>query len=365
MVRQYIKTGMITLLLSLFLVGITQAASDLETISVDDKTVPRYEVFDAVIEAVNHTTVSSQIAAEVVELNFDVNDIVPKGAVIMKLRDDEFQARVAQIQAKLSADLAKKREAIARHKEVAFEARRINNLFKRKLLAQAALDKSNANLTAMDARVESVLAQLKSRQAQLEEAKVQLSYTQIIAPYSGVVTERFIELGEMVSPGQHVMTGISLQQLRAVLNVPQYLFDAVRSAKLPVILVNGRQIQSEKMTINPHADVKSHRFQIRVDFTENREQISVYPGMLTKVKFMVGDEKIRVIPQTAIVQRSEVSAVYIITDDAIIFRQIRLGRVLEGGQREVLAGLSVGEQVAIHPLQALQLLRQKPSRSHP
>lgn len=356
---------MIIPLLAMFIMGTAQASSELETINVDEKIFPKYEVFDAVIEAVNHSTVSSRIAAEVVELNFDVNDVVPKGAVIMKFRDDEFQARVAQIQASLGADLANKREAIARHKEVALEAGRIKDLFKRKLVAQAALDKSNANLTAADARMQSIQALLKSRLARLDEAKVQLSYTQILAPYSGVVTERFVELGEMVSPGQHVMTGISLQQLRAVVNVPQYLFDDIRSAELPLILVNDRQIQSEKMTVNPHADVKSHSFQIRIDFTENLEQVSVYPGMLTKVQFVVGDEKIRVIPQTAIVQRSEVSGVYIVRDDAIIFRQIRLGRLLENGQREVLAGLSVGEQVAVNPLQAVQLLRQNTSRSYP
>ncbi len=359
--KQFIP--MLTLFLLLAITGKVIADTEIDTVAVEDKIYPKVEVFDAVIEAVNHSTVSAQITAEVIELNFDVNDIVPKGAVIMKLRDDEFQARVAQIQANLSADLASKREAIARHKEVALEARRINNLFKRKLLAQAAVDKSNANLTAANARVESVHALLESRLARLDEAKVQLSYTQIIAPYSGVVTERFVELGEMVSPGQHVMTGISLQQLRAVVSVPQYSINDIRSAALPIILVNDNQIQSEKITINPHADVKTHRFQVRVYFTDNREKVSVYPGMLTKVKFAVGDEKIRVIPQTAIVQRSEVSAVYIITDDAILFRQIRLGRVLDDGQREVLAGLGIGEHIATSPMEALRVLRQNSSRS--
>ena len=369
MTHQQIKTinvlWMIISFLVLFVMGSVQASSDIETISVDDKAFPKYEVFDAVIEAVNHSTLSSRIAAEVVELNFDVNDVVPKGAVIMKFRNDELQARVAQIEASIGADLARKREAIARHKEVALEAKRVKDLFKRKLLAQAALDKSNADLSAADARVQSIHAALKSRMARLDEAKVQLSYTQIIAPYSGVVTKRFVELGEMVSPGQNVMSGLSLQQLRAVVNVPQYLFDDVRSAELPLILVNNRQIQSKKMTVNPHADAESHSFQIRIDFTENLEAVSVYPGMLTKVQFIVGEEKIRVIPQTTIVQRSEVSGVYIVTDDAILFRQIRLGRLLENGQREVLAGLSVGEQVAVNPLQAVQLLRQNTSRSHP
>jgi len=361
-------TTLISLVASFFLTALISGSAVAEVklarVSVSERIYPKIDVFDAVIEAVNHSTVSSRIAAEVVELNFDVNDIVPKGAVLMKLENNELQARVVQIQANITADKANHREVVARQKEAIQEAKRVTGLFKRKLLAQAALDKSNADLSAANAREQSIKALLKSRLALLDEAEVQLSYTQIIAPYSGVVTERFVSLGEMVSPGQNVMTGISLQQLRAVVNVPQYLLAGIRSAELPLILVNKRQIQSEKMTVNPHADAKSHSFQIRIDFTENLDKVSVYPGMLTKVQFIVGEENIRVIPQTAIVQRSEVSGVYIVTDNAIIFRQIRLGRVLDDGQQEVLAGLSIGEELAIEPLHAVQLLKKNTSRSH-
>ena len=109
------------------------AEADLTTTAVEDKSFPQYEVFDTVIEAIHFSTVSSRISAQVIELNYDVNDSVPKGAVIMKFRDAEFQARVAQSRAGLSASKAQYKEAIARQTEASSEAKRVQKLFKRKL----------------------------------------------------------------------------------------------------------------------------------------------------------------------------------------------------------------------------------------
>ncbi|MFW5451219.1 MAG: efflux RND transporter periplasmic adaptor subunit [Methylophagaceae bacterium] len=345
--------------------NIARAEVNLPVIAVMEKTFPQNEVFDAVVEAVHHSTVSSRIAAEVIELNYDVDDVVPKGAVIMKFRDDELQARISQVKATLLANKAQYNAAIARQKEVSADTKRVKDLFKRKLLAQAALDKANANMSTANAKVQAVQAQLKARQAQLDEAKVQLSYTEIIAPYSGVVMERFIELGEMAIPGQPLMTGISLDHLRVIVNIPQYLLDGIKSAENPLfILADGRQIIGEKITILPHADPQSHSFKVRVDLMADSERI--YAGTFGKLHFKVGNEQIIVIPQQVVVQRSEVAGVYVLTTDQhIIFRQIRLGRLLQGEQREILAGLSVGEQVAKDPLQAVRLLKQNSSRSDP
>ncbi len=337
--------------------GVTVAGGQLDSITVAEKTFPQYEVFDAVVEAVHRSTVSSRIAAQVIEINFDVGDVVPKGAVIMKFEDAEFQARVAQIEASILVDKAQNREAVARQQEASAEAKRVKSLFARKLISQAALDGANANLSAANARVQATQAQAKSRQAQLAEAKVQLSYTQIIAPYGGVVVDRLIESGEMVSPGQHLMTGISLEQLRVVVNVPQYLLTVIRSAtSAEFSLGDGRQIKGGKMTVIPYADTDSHSFKVRIDLPPAIENI--YPGTFGKLSFAVGEEQIRVVPQSTIVQRSEVAGVYVQLDEQhFVLRQVRLGRLLDGEQREVLAGLNIGEKVVLDPLKAAKLLK--------
>lgn len=54
-----------------------------------------------------------------------------------------------------------------------------------------------------------------------------LGYTTLIAPYAGIVTKRFVQLGEAVNPGTPIMSGISLDQLRVVVEVPQRMINAV------------------------------------------------------------------------------------------------------------------------------------------
>jgi len=359
MKRHTIQTYITNLLTAFFLISapLSFANSATDTIKVADKVFPQHEVFDAVIEAIHHSTVSSRISSEVVEVNYDVNDIVPKGAVIIKFRDEEYQARVAQMQASLLADDAQIKETLARQKEASSENKRIKNLHKRKLTSQAALDSANANLSAANAKVLAIKAQRKAHKAQLSEAIVQLSYTEIVAPYTGVVTERFIELGEMASPGQALITGVSLEQLRAIVKVPQYLLATIQSSNSPVLnLPDGRKISGTKVTIVPQANIYNHSFKVRVDLPVGTENL--YPGLFTKLHFTTGEEHIRAIPQSAIVQRSEVSGIYIQSKEKVIsFRQIRLGRHLSNDQREVLAGLSVGEHVLLNPLKAAQQLK--------
>ena len=346
-----------SLILSLLVASAVNAqAETLKTITVADKSVAKSHQFDATIQAINASTVSSRIAAEVTEINYDVDDIVPKGAVIMRFRDEEFRARVAQAEAGLLTDKAQYQEALARQREARADAKRMQDLFKRKQVTQSTLDKAVANQGAADARVQATKAQIEARQAQLDEAKVQLSYTVIKAPYTGIVTQRRIEIGEMASPGQYLMSGVSLKQLRAVVMVPQYLRDSIKDASSVVVdLEDGRQLKGQKVTISPEADANSHTFRVRVNLPEDVKQL--YPGSYAKVQFTGGTETVRLIPQTAIVHRSEVNGVYVVEPNAIVFRQVRLGRHFANGEREVLAGLEIGDKVAVDPLAAVRELK--------
>jgi len=78
---------------------------------------------------------------------------------------------------------------------------------------------------------------------------------------------------------------------------------------------------------------------------------TIYPGMFVKVGFVVGETKRLLVPSEAVVRRSELSAVYVISDDKVTLRQVRLGRRY-GESQEVLAGLSEGERVAANPVMA-------------
>jgi RND family efflux transporter MFP subunit len=302
-----------------------------ETAVVSKETVVQEEQFDALVEAINQSTVSAQTSGRIVEVNVDVDDYVEKGAVILRMRSAEQRAGV-------SAAEARAREAKA-------EFDRVKDLVAKQLLAKSAFDKAEADL--------------KAANAALAQAREGLGYTIVRAPYSGFVVERHIEVGETASPGQPLMTGISLDALRATASVPQVHIAAVRSqSRARVVLPNDESIVGGAVTISPFADTRSHTFKVRVDLPAG-EHKEVYPGMFAKVAFITGEAQALLVPKAAVVHRSEVTAVYAVDEHGNVrFRQIRTGAV-HGDKVEVLAGLSAGERVALDPIRAGVYLKQQ------
>jgi len=326
---------------------IAQETSALDTAVVEKRSVPREYRLDGVVEAVRRTTVSAQTQGQVQAIFYDVDDFVEKNAVVARLRDTEHTARVTQA----AADL---KSATARMEQARDEHARVKGLHERGLVSDSDMDAATAEL-------ESTQAGLDAAIAGLDRAREQLAYTEIRAPYSGIVTHRQLELGEIASPGQPVMTGISLDELRVVVDVPQSLIPSVRQGReVRVYLPDGGTVPAEKITVFPFAEMSSNTFRVRIELPEGTK--SLFPGMFVKTAFVTGDKPELVVRKEAIVYRSEVTGVYVLNgDDKVRFRQVRLGRDL-GDALVVLSGLAEGEEVALDPIAAGSALKARARR---
>ena len=311
------------------------AAVPLSTIDVAYEVAPRERIFDGRIEAVNQATVSAQTSGRVAELPFDVNDYVDAGSVIMRFTDTEQRAAVARAQAALE-------ESRARLEQAEQEFQRVSNMFENQTVSKARFDQAKANRDSAQAR-------LNAAGSGVSTAREQLEYTVVRAPYSGIVAERHVELGEMVSPGQPLITGLSLQSLRVNVDVPQRIFHAVHTIGKSFVYDGDERIPSDQLTFFPVADAAANTFRVRVDLPEG--SATLYPGMFVKVGFVIGETRRLLVPVRAVVRRSELSAVYTVHDDLVSLRQVRLGRRY-GDTFEVLAGLTEGESVATDPVSA-------------
>ena len=101
----------------------------------------------------------------------------------------------------------------------------------------------------------------------------------------------------------------------------------------------------------PTAEVATHSVKVRVDLPDNL--VNVIPGMFVRAHFSLGSARKLSIPASAVLRRSEVSAVYVLdAQQRVSLRQVRLGEADTRGQVEVLAGLSPGETIAADPIKA-------------
>jgi RND family efflux transporter MFP subunit len=316
-----------------------KAAAPIATAPAELREVDLATTAEAVVEAVRQSTVSAQVSGRIVDIRFDVGDRVEKGSVILRI--DERAASQA-----VAASEAQVREAEAALANARAQYERTKQLVAQKFVSQAALDKAEADFKAAESRMKATLAGAGA-------AETERSFTTIVAPYSGVVSARHVQLGEMASPGKPLLTGFDPSSLRVVATVPSAQVPAIQAGAKARIEVPslGRWVEVKSVTVVPSADPRTHTTQVRLDLPADAK--GLLPGVFARAHFVTGHAPRLMVPREAVVRRSEVTAVYVVDDKgAPRLRQVRIGSVSDEKGVEVLAGLAPGEKVALDPVKA-------------
>jgi len=323
------------------------AEGPLETAVVQYREVDLTYGAEAVVEATRQSTVSAQVTGRIVELRYDVGDYVEKGSVIARIDQTEASQVLAGTQAQVA-------QAQAAYDNARAELERTRDLARQKFVSQAALEKAEAAFRVAE-------AQLQTARAGAGQAATTKGYTTVVAPYSGIVSVRHVELGEMAAPGKPLLTGFDPTDLRVVATVPQYKVAEVKSTTKAMVEIPsiGKWVRATSITVLPSADAQTHSTRVRLDLPHDLRD--VYPGVFARAHFSTGRARKLVVPASAVVRRSEVTGAYVVDDKGrVLFRQLRLGEAAGDQGIEVLAGLAPGENVALDPVRAgMQAARQR------
>jgi len=315
------------------------AVAELNTAPVEWREVELAYSSEALIEAVRQSTVAAQISGRIVDIRFDTGDYVKKGEVIVRIDERAATQAVAASQAQVQEV-----EATLRNARASYE--RSRQLYAQNFISQAALDKAEADYKSAQARVTALLAGAG-------QAATERGFATVVAPYSGIVSARHIELGEMATPGRPLMTGFDPSTLRVVATVPQAQVSAIQAggtARIEIPSIN-KWIEVKRLTVVPTADPRTHTTRIRLELPEDVR--GVYPGVFARAHFVLGKELRLMVPRQAVVHRSEVTAVYVVDENGRpLLRQVRLGTAADERSIEVLSGLQRGERVALDPVRA-------------
>lgn len=317
------------------------------TTTVRKDTAPVERLLDGTVEAVNQATMSAQTSGRIAEVYFDVDDYVEPGSPIVRFTDVEQQSALQQATAALD-------EAVARQNQANEDFDRVSGLLDSGSASKREYDQALASRDAAGARV-------SAARSAVETAKQQVEYTLVRAPYAGIVTERHVQVGETVGVGQPLISGLSLENLRVVVDLPQQVAAEVRKHLTAYIVTGQGRVQAENLTIFPYAHSASNTFRVRLDLPAG--QFDLYPGMFVKVAFVVGESQRLLIADSALIRRSEVTGVYVVDDqDRLRLRQVRVGGIY-GDRAEILAGLRPGERIATDPVAAGIFLKARSAKS--
>ena len=316
----------------------------LETLIVKADGVGDGRAWDGVVEAVQQADLTAQTGGRVGSIEVDVNDRVAAGSVLVRLSGIEQKAGADAARAQLRASEAAATEADATYT-------RYSALASRQLVSRLQLDQVKA---ARDAAI----AARDAARAQVAQAAQQSDYTVVRAPFAGIISARRVEPGESVAPGQPLVSLYQPGALRIEVQVPQSASESIRAAgKARVLLSDGRSVDAATVTVFPAADPLTHSIAVRLALPALDD--APRPGSTAKVVFaitpVVGANPMLQVPRSAIVQRGELSAAYVLDGNRLSLRQLRIGHRL-GDNVEVIAGLKSGDVLVLDPVAATQAL---------
>jgi RND family efflux transporter MFP subunit len=326
-------------LLLLCLPRIAVAALPFAVAPVEYRPVDAGYAAEAVVEAGRQSTIAAQVSGRILELKWDAGDAVKQGQLLARIDDSDSRPSVAGNQAQVAQAQANLANAQAQYE-------RTQKLVAKKFISQSALDQSRFNFDAAQ-------AQVAAARAGVAQASATRNFSTIMAPFSGLISARHAQAGEMASLGRELLTLFDPSTLRIVASIPQDKLDEVRktghgSIEFPSL---GRWVDAVSVTVLPEADSRTHISRVRLELPNGIS--GIYPGMFARAHFVTGQAKKLLIPVAAVVRRSEVTGVYVVGNlDKVQFRQVRLGEVVADERLEVLSGLEAGEQVAIEPVKA-------------
>ncbi|WP_409422029.1 efflux RND transporter periplasmic adaptor subunit [Pseudaeromonas sp. ZJS20] len=324
-----LRAGSLLLLATLSQVPI-QAAETPATLTLRPQTEARWWWVDGQLEPVDQGTVAAQTQGRITALNVDVNDMVEAGEVLLEITSTEQAAGLSRAEAALAAAQAQQLEAD--NQLVRMQA----------LLAKGTV--SRREYDSAKAAAQAARGNVNQAKAAVVQAKEAVGYTRVLAPYAGVVSARHVSVGETVTPGQPLLSGFALTHMRVVADVPQRLQGQLQTQQgFSLRLADGETLALTDYQIYRYADPASHSFRLRLPLPA-QDGMHWLPGEWVKLGLPLGQRQALRLPQSAILQQSELTAVYVMTPKGPQLRQVKLGDSREG-EVEILAGLSAGETV--------------------
>ncbi len=274
----------------------------------------------APIEALEDAAVIAKVGGEVRQIFVEEGDEVGAGQVLARLDGDRLRLQVAESEAqlmKLKRDYARNRD-----------------LKDKSLISEGDFEKIQYEMEALE--------------ASNNLAKLELSYTEIRSPIDGVISERFIKVGNTIDVNDRAFQVTSLEPLVAYLHVPEREYRrlaADQTATIQVDALPDLAFTGTVARVSPIVDPGTGTFKLTIEVTDPSRRLK--PGMFGRIS-IVSDVHVDAmqIPRNAIVEEAGAAVVFVVSGETAERRVIRTG-YSAAGQVEVLEGLGDDESFVV------------------
>ena len=326
------------------------------------------------VNAKTTTQISANRMGRVNSVTVNEGDIVSKGETLVEIDDRDAETQLEKAEAALreaqaslleldnstAAAMAAVRTAEANKRFVEVTFTRYEELYRRRSVsgqeydeivsrssaATSELERANANVQTIVSKKAQIKARIEQAKADIASSKVYASYSHIVSPVSGVIVKKFVEIGATASPGSPLLSIEDNSKYRLEAAVEESRSTLVQIGKRVNVRIDAfglDDIIGTVAEILPTSDASSRSFSVKIDLPANPLLRS---GLYGVARFPLAQKEAITIPQTALVQRGQLTGVYVIGPDGTAhFRIVTTGKTSEG-MVEVFSGLSEGDEVA-------------------
>ena len=277
-------------------------------------------VTTASLEADSQVTIMSETTGVVRKLYVDEGTYVKEGQLLAELSDDDKQVAL--------------QKATVQYLTAKQDLDRKESSYRDKIISQADYDKSKSDMDVAD--------------AVKKAAEIELHRTQIRAPFSGVITERYIEKGQSIPIQAQLFTLVDRDPLEAKIYLPEKELVGVQENQTVDLSLNsekGVDFQGTIKQINPAVDPKTGTVKVKVEVT--KAPLAVRPGSFVDVRLVTQrHDNALLIPKKAILEEAGEQYVYAIYKDTAARRPVKIG-FIDDVNAEVLSGLNTGDAIVI------------------
>ena len=312
-------------------------------------------------------TVSSKVTGKVIEVLIEEGMKVEEGQVLARLDDTNVRASLRLAEAQLDAAKKSLAETQVRINEAEQELRRISDLIKSRIAAEADFDHAEAAVLSLKARLEQQRSEVIVAERQVASWQQQLDDTIIRAPFSGIVTSKNAQPGEMISPisagGGFTRTGIctivDMASREIEIDVNESYINRVTAGQPVQATLDAYsdwKIPCKVIAIIPTADRQKSTVRVRVGFEKLDPRI--LPEMSVKVAFRESAEgspmitRAVMVPKSAVQKKDGKDVVLVVQNGRAERRAVSVGGASDG-EVVVTAGLASGEKIIVDWLPGL------------
>ncbi|MDC1105750.1 efflux RND transporter periplasmic adaptor subunit [Prolixibacteraceae bacterium] len=306
-----------------------------ETVVVEKGEVLRPQTLAGTIYADESADLSTKLIGTIEMLRVKPGDHVKKGQLLVKIDNKELIASLTTAKASLE-------QTTSRLQLVEKNYGRMERLLTEESITQSEFDKVSLELQVSK-------EQQTQAKAQVEKVKSLLRESRIVAPFDGVITNKYVSQGSYASPGHPILSIANTNVYNVVFFLPEEQHHLLTEGDICEVSVRGSNIQYGAKVTHIAATGKLHNGQIRVVATILEKNHDLGDGIYATVILPNLKSQQIMIPASALVRHGALTGVFIVAENRrALLQWIRLGEVNKD-KWCVISGLDEGTVIVNHP----------------